>query len=61
MLHCFFLKTYNNFIFSENAVTSFHKRGSIMQNFDDLDIEGRNPSHLSEAGKEKVKHIERCI
>ncbi|XP_043265177.1 uncharacterized protein CG7065-like [Colletes gigas] len=24
-----------------------------MQNFDDLDIEGRNPTHLSEAGKEK--------
>lgn len=27
----------------------------IMQNFDDLDIEGRNPSHLSEEDKEKVK------
>lgn len=25
-----------------------------MQNFDDLDIEGRNPSHLSEEDKEKV-------
>lgn len=29
-----------------------------MQNFDDLDIEGRNPSHLSETGKEKVIHVE---
>lgn len=29
--------------------------GRIMQNFDDLDIEGRNPSHLSEEDKEKVK------
>lgn len=28
-----------------------------MQNFDDLDIEGRNPSHLSEEDKEKVKKI----
>ncbi|XP_031836234.1 uncharacterized protein CG7065 isoform X1 [Nomia melanderi] len=27
-----------------------------MQNFDDLDIEGRNPSHLSEAGKEKEEY-----
>lgn len=26
-----------------------------MQNFDDLDIEGRNPSHLSEEEKEKVR------
>lgn len=25
-----------------------------MQNFDDLDIEGRNPSHLSEEEREKV-------
>jgi len=25
-----------------------------MQNFDDLDIEGRNPSHLLEEDKEKV-------
>lgn len=28
--------------------------GRAMQNFDDLDIEGRNPSHLSEEDKEKV-------
>ena len=27
-----------------------------MQNFDDLDIEGRNPSHLSETGKEKEEY-----
>ncbi|CAK9832951.1 Uncharacterized protein CG7065 [Anthophora retusa] len=27
-----------------------------MQNFDDLDIEGRNPSHLSEADKEKEEY-----
>ncbi|XP_053997583.1 uncharacterized protein CG7065-like [Hylaeus anthracinus] len=27
-----------------------------MQNFDDLDIEGRNPTHLSEAGKEKEEY-----
>lgn len=32
-------------------------RGSTMQNFDDLDIEGRNPSHLSEEDKEKVMKI----
>lgn len=31
-----------------------------MQNFDDLDIEGRNPSHLSEADKEKVI-LEKCF
>ncbi|KAM0736472.1 Uncharacterized protein ACS0PU_006121 [Formica fusca] len=35
-----------------------------MQNFDDLDIEGRNPSHLSEEDKEKEeydrKRIMRC-
>lgn len=29
-------------------------RPYTMQNFDDLDIEGRNPSHLSEEDKEKV-------
>lgn len=27
---------------------------STMQNYDDLDIEGRNPSHLSEEEREKV-------
>lgn len=27
-----------------------------MQNFDDLDIEGRHPSHLSEEEREKVKN-----
>ncbi|XP_015434784.1 PREDICTED: uncharacterized protein CG7065-like [Dufourea novaeangliae] len=27
-----------------------------MQNFDDLDIEGRNPTHLSEAGKDKEEY-----
>lgn len=40
-----------------------------MQNFDDLDIEGRHPSHLSEEEREKVKkkkitathHIEKQI
>ncbi|KAG7188958.1 hypothetical protein KM043_008556 [Ampulex compressa] len=31
-------------------------RGAIMQNFDDLDIEGRNPSHLSEEDKEKEEY-----
>lgn len=31
---------------------------TVMQNFDDLDIEGRSPSHLPEEDKEKVK--ERC-
>lgn len=31
-----------------------------MQNFDDLDIEGRNPSHLSEVDKEKVI-LEKCF
>lgn len=25
-----------------------------MQNFDDLDIEGRNPSHITEEEREKV-------
>lgn len=38
----------------------FHRLGSTMQNFDDLDIEGRNPSHLSEADKEKVI-LEKCF
>lgn len=33
-----------------------------MQNFDDLDIEGRNPSHQSEEEREKVKQrIEKKI
>lgn len=52
------LKHHSTFIFSENIVEIVHNfsRGSTMQNFDDLDIEGRNPSHLSEADKEKVMH-----
>lgn len=42
-------------IFSENITKTSSARGRNMQNFDDLDIEGRSPSHLSEEDKEKVK------
>jgi len=46
-------------IFSENIsgdrVIRYYDR--TMQNFDDLDIEGRNPSHVSEEAKEKVSKV----
>lgn len=52
-----FLAFYRISIFSESIVETFRPliTADIMQNFDDLDIEGRNPSHLSEEDKEKVK------
>lgn len=56
-----FPKPYDSLIFSEIKVRLFHRPGAAMQNFDDLDIEGRTPSHLSETGKEKVKHIKNCV
>lgn len=57
MYHCYhFLRLikFCNDIFRKYSEDFVHYYSHTMQNFDDLDIEGRNPSHLSEEDKEKV-------
>ncbi|XP_024942506.1 uncharacterized protein CG7065 isoform X2 [Cephus cinctus] len=46
-----------NWVLSEHHWKRYSAFGGIMQtNFDDLDIEGRNPSRLSEEEREKEEH-----